>query len=81
MQACDLLQGLIPNKDEKSNISAKHLERMFIFSLMWSLGALLELDDRARMEEFLQNHESKLLLPQIREGETIFEYVASENGM
>jgi dynein heavy chain len=47
---------------------------------MWSIGALLELDDRARLEEFLKGHESSLLLPPIAEGETIFEYVPAENG-
>ncbi|XP_056012226.1 dynein axonemal heavy chain 8-like [Ostrea edulis] len=80
MQACNLLEGLIPKKDDKGTLPAFHLENLFIFSLMWSLGALLELDDRAKMEEFLTNHQSALTLPPVKEGETIFEYVVDEHG-
>jgi hypothetical protein len=47
---------------------------------MWSVGALLELEDRAKMEEFLLSHESKLDLPKFKEGETIFEYMVNESG-
>ena len=80
LQACDLLQGLIPSKEEKGVLPAGHLEKLFIFALMWSIGALMELEDRAKMEEFLVNHESQLNLPPIQEGETIFEYVVDDNG-
>ena len=46
LQACDILEGLIPSKEEKGVLNAAHLEKLFIFCIMWSLGALLELDDR-----------------------------------
>ncbi|XP_077985364.1 dynein axonemal heavy chain 8-like [Glandiceps talaboti] len=81
-QATDLLQGLIPSKEEAGVLSASHLEKLFIFALMWSLGALLELEDRARMEQFIIEHESCLDLPKIPEdsGYTIFEYVVRADG-
>ena len=47
---------------------------------MWSLGALLELDDRAKMEEFISKHESALDLQSMKEEETIFEYVVDDHG-
>jgi len=47
---------------------------------MWSNGALLELDDRAKMEHFMTTHESKLNYPKLRENETIFEYLVNESG-
>ncbi|XP_030832172.1 dynein heavy chain 8, axonemal [Strongylocentrotus purpuratus] len=83
-QAVDLLEGLIPKKDEHdhSTMPAAHLEKLFIFAVMWSLGALLELEDRARMEEFMTQHESKMDLPPVTEesGHTIFEYVVTKDG-
>ena len=57
-----------------------HLERLFIFTVMWSLGALLELEDRARMEAFMLQHESGLSYPPLSGEETIFEYVVSDTG-
>lgn len=80
----DLLGGLIPAKDEHdhSALPASHLEKLFIFAVMWSIGALLELDDRVRMEEFMLKHESKLNYPDLPEGSgyTIFEFVVSKDG-
>ncbi|XP_070548103.1 dynein axonemal heavy chain 8-like [Ptychodera flava] len=81
-QSLDLLEGLIPRKEESGTLPASHLEKLFIFALMWSLGAVLELDDRAKMEEFLMEHESCLDLPKIPadSGFTIFEFVVTANG-
>lgn len=44
---------------------------------MWSLGSLLELDDRDKLEEFVLSHPSKLDWPKCQESETIFEYVVN----
>ena len=61
----------------------KYLERIYIFALMWSIGALLELDDRARLEKFWRTElDVKLDLPVVDESksETIFEYFVGTNG-
>ena len=47
-QAINILQGLIPKEDDK-NIDPDHLEKLFVFSVMWSVGAILELDDRKKV--------------------------------
>lgn len=47
---------------------------------MWSVGALLELEDRAKMEAFIKEHESNLDLPPLTGDETIFEYLVDEKG-
>lgn len=47
------VQGLLPAAEEKQGCHG-NLGQLFVFAVMWSLGALLELDDRARMEAFIQ---------------------------
>ncbi|XP_068084800.1 dynein axonemal heavy chain 8 [Anabrus simplex] len=79
-QVTDILQGLLDFGEEVRILPDRHLEKLFLFTLMWSLGAVLELDDRERMEEFVLSHESKLDWPKLSEGENIFEYVVSPQG-
>ena len=80
----DLLSGLMPgeeydNPSHALHKSPQHLERLYIFALMWSVGALLELDDRAKMEAFLAQ-QGGLDLPPVAATETMFEYVVDEEG-
>lgn len=49
MQAMNILEGLIPGEDAPKQADANHLSKLFVFSLMWSVGALLELDDRKKV--------------------------------
>ena len=49
MQAINLLQGLIPGEDAPRQADAAFLEKLFVFSLMWSIGASLELGDRKKV--------------------------------
>ncbi|GCC35016.1 hypothetical protein chiPu_0013494 [Chiloscyllium punctatum] len=78
-QAIDLLQGLLPGIEDKQP-SSEEVARLFIFAVMWSIGALLELDGRAKMESFLQNHSAPLELPVTEGDETIFEFVVRADG-
>ena len=80
------MEGLIPSRDDKDAVapSAKHYERLYVFTLMWSIGAFLELDDRSKMEEFIRKHEDiNLDLPKIPtdSDSTMFDYVVDANGM
>lgn len=47
---------------------------------MWSVGALLELDDRLKLQEFMAGHSSALKLPKFGDDQTIFEYYVNEEG-
>ncbi|XP_053350448.1 dynein axonemal heavy chain 5 [Clarias gariepinus] len=76
-QTIDILQGLLV---EEKNLTVTHVSRLFVFAVMWSVGALLELEDRAKMEVFLRNHSASLNLPSTQDDQTIFEYVVSETG-
>ncbi|XP_019376784.1 PREDICTED: dynein heavy chain 5, axonemal [Gavialis gangeticus] len=83
MQSISMLQGLIPLKEQGGEVTSEHLERLYIFSLMWSVGALLELEDRCKMELWLRNHGTiQLDLPHILEGseDTMFDYYVTPDG-
>lgn len=47
------VQGLLPAAEEKQGCHGA-MGRLFVFAVMWSLGAVLELDDRVKMEAFLK---------------------------
>lgn len=86
-QAIDLLIGVIAEASaislaatQKASLSSSHYERLFLFCLMWSVGALLELKDRAKMQEFVTTHESNLDWPKCDSEETIFEFGVGPNG-
>ncbi|XP_075954128.1 dynein axonemal heavy chain 8-like [Anarhichas minor] len=80
MQSVNLMEGLIPTKEAGGLTGSKHLERLFVFCLMWSLGALLELEDRDKLQEYVRAHGSGIDVPQSQPGETIFEYMVNPNG-
>ena len=82
-QACQLLNGLLPAKDTKDQLNNVHIERLFVFALMWSVGAFLELDDRAHLQNFLfqaDDQQFQLDLPVLSSinEETIFDYFVHE---
>ncbi|KAM6102183.1 dynein axonemal heavy chain 5 isoform 6-T6 [Theristicus caerulescens] len=83
MQSINMLQGLIPTKEQGGDLTPKYFERLYVFSLMWSVGALLEVEDRCKMEHWLRNHATiKLDLPCIPEGseDTMFDYYVASDG-
>ncbi|XP_028623753.1 dynein heavy chain 8, axonemal [Grammomys surdaster] len=82
MQSLNLLEGLIPSKEEGGVSSVDHLHKLFVFGLMWSLGALLELESREKLEVFLRGHGSKLNLPEIPKGstQTMYEFYVTDYG-
>jgi len=85
-QACDLLQGLTAAREDRDlgrSGGCDHYGRLYVFALMWSVGALLEHDDRVKMEEFLRNHDTIQLdlPPQSSSSEsTMFDYVVESSG-
>ena len=63
----------------------KHVRRIFIFSLMWSVGAVLELEDRKKLEVYLRQTEGvseQLEFPPERDGfgESMFDFVVDDTG-
>uniref|UniRef100_A0A5K3EIA0 AAA domain-containing protein n=1 Tax=Mesocestoides corti TaxID=53468 RepID=A0A5K3EIA0_MESCO len=81
-QLCTLLDGLLTLENQQAGTDV-FLERIYIFALMWSLGALLELDDRSRLEKFWRTElDVRLDLPSVNDAnsETVFEYFVDNTG-
>ena len=61
-----------------------HLKRLYIFSLVWSVGALLERSDRYRLDEYIRSHYPDLPLPprlDDNDESTVFDFVVSQSGL
>ncbi|XDV39791.1 hypothetical protein PO909_008980 [Leuciscus waleckii] len=83
MQCINMLQGLIQPKEQGGELSREHMERLYVFALMWSVGALLELDDRMKMEQWLRHHDNICLnLPNIppHSEDTMFDFYVTNDG-
>ncbi|NWT22388.1 DYH8 protein, partial [Cardinalis cardinalis] len=82
MQSINLLEGLIPSKEERGVSATQLLHKLFNFAIMWSLGALLELDSRDKLEAFIRAHDNKLDLPKIPRdsNQTMYEFYVTDRG-
>ncbi|XP_014673733.1 PREDICTED: dynein heavy chain 5, axonemal-like [Priapulus caudatus] len=82
-QAINLLEGLIP-RDGEGNVRDHNpvlLERLFVFTCMWSLGALLETDDRNKLQEFFYQQKRMDMPPVNNDDEsTMFDYFVDSRG-
>ena len=80
----NLLEGLLDNEPVSvlsSNAAelAVQLERLFQYSLVWSLGGLLEYDDRVKFDDYMRKYDTQKLMPVIQPGETIYEYYVEQS--
>uniref|UniRef100_A0A4X1TPM1 AAA+ ATPase domain-containing protein n=1 Tax=Sus scrofa TaxID=9823 RepID=A0A4X1TPM1_PIG len=89
MQSINMLQGLIPPKEKcllcsgaRRGRHARALGELYVFSLMWSVGAVLELDGRRRLEHWLRSQEMLALdLPPLAgPDDTMFDYYVTSDG-
>ena len=59
-------------EDVKDKLQTNH-EQIYIFCLLWSMGAFLENNDRMKFESYLNKH-TKLKMPKIPDGDSVFNY-------
>jgi len=78
----NLLTGLIPKTEPNKTISASHMEKLYIFSMFWSLGAILELDERKKLQIHMMDKCKQLSWPEIDPSgtDTVYEFFVDENG-
>ena len=69
---------LMPSVLNKTVLSDAHMERVFIYALCWSLGALLELEDRKKFNEHLSGLAGDMF-PDTA-GDTVFEFFVDDSG-
>ncbi|XP_071468921.1 dynein axonemal heavy chain 5 [Marmota flaviventris] len=79
-QSVDMLQGLIPPKEQGGELGPEHLGRLFVFALMWSVGAALEPHARRRLELWLRARPPALPLPPEGPGDGLFDYYVAPDG-
>ncbi|KAG5460154.1 MAG: hypothetical protein BJ554DRAFT_7832, partial [Olpidium bornovanus] len=78
----NFLNGLIPRIEPNKAVNTDHLEKLFVFALMWSLGALCELDDRKKLQQFLLTNAPNLKYPPLDQNsaDTIYEFHVADDG-
>jgi dynein heavy chain len=75
---CELFASLTENTEEfditDTNDLPARLEKVFVYSLCWSIAGLLETPDRIKFDGWLRKFDTKKSMPTVEEGETVFEY-------
>lgn len=76
------LQEDVDRDDPMRHLSAEHLARLYVFALAWGMGALLELSDRKKFDQYVRDKFKDLDLPYSRHHQdaTVFDYVVSPTG-
>ncbi|UYV76303.1 DNAH5 [Cordylochernes scorpioides] len=75
-QAITLMEGLLTMKEDKDEeVASRLLSRVYVFVVMWSVGAFLELDDRSALQLFMRERMGEVLdLPESDPEDTIFDF-------
>jgi len=75
-----LFQGLTEgSKIAPFNNFELEYERVFVYSLCWSVGGLLEAEDRMKFDQWLRDNDTNGVMPTVEEGETIYEYFINDD--
>ena len=79
----DLLQGMLGagNTAESKVHSLAQLERVFLYSLCWSLGSLLESDDRLKFSAKLAELAAGNLPPTLSASESLYDFFVNEESL
>ncbi|XP_054710373.1 dynein axonemal heavy chain 5-like [Uloborus diversus] len=81
-QMIKLLNGLLPKEEKDLDVLSAILQRSYVFCLMWSIGAFLEITDRIKFQQYLLEYKDYFIdLPVLEDSEdTIFDYNVDSKG-
>jgi len=85
------MDGLLPEQDEEEEairtmltssekkVVESEVKKIYVFALVWSIGAFLESEDRVKLDQFLRLGDMGLPLPSPEDapgqGLTVFDYI------
>lgn len=91
-----LLEGLVPpelpleevededdlERDKPQPMTTEHLKRLYVFALVWGIGALLETADRCKYDEYIRTNFESLDLPTSDKypEAKVFDFMVNEKG-
>lgn len=81
---CNLLNGVMASATLTENNPEElrsELERLFLYSLCWTIGGLLEPEDRIKFDTYLRSIDDSNMPQDLIEGESIFEYYVDEESL
>ena len=83
-QAILILTKLLPTTvDPHKTVAETHVKRLFVFALIWSVGATVESDDRRKIQQWMMG-KADFPLPRETQYEsdldTVYEFVVSDAG-
>jgi len=77
-----LLQGLIlKSLSVLQSDLERGLEKLFLYSLVWSVGGLLEWEDRLKLDEWLRSKDTSGQMPNCKPETSIYEYFVNEKSL
>lgn len=78
----DLFKGLIEGKDsiDISTDTANRIEKIFLYCLCWSVGGVLDVESRHKIDEYIRNIDGKNMPTLNGPEETIYEYFVTHDG-
>lgn len=82
MGLCDLFKGLTEGKDsiDIGSDTEARMEKIFLYSYFWTIGGLLEAEDRRKLDAYVRTLDVNKQMPTVGEEETVYEYFVKPDG-